>query len=453
MDYIPNTEYDKKIMLREMGVPSYEILVGDIPEALRKFPVTLPSGLSEPQVLKTLKNLSRQNFGTDKYLSFLGAGAYEHYIPSVVDHLSSRSEFYTCYTPYQPEVSQGTLQVIFEFQTLMCELTAMDVANASMYDGSTALAEAALLAIRLKGRNKILCSRAIHPEYRQVLKTYLKELHTEIIEIDIPKGVTDKNLLEKSMDNTVAAVLIQNPNFFGCVEDMETISSLVHQHDALFIACVNPVTLGILKPPGEYHADIAVGEAQVLGNYLNYGGPYLGFFTVKKDLVRKIPGRLAGETVDRNGNRCFVLTLQPREQHIRREKATSNICTNQALLALRACIYLCALGKKGILEIANLNLQKSHYAFEGLRALNIFEPLFVKSFFNEFALKIRKNYRIRDIHSYLLKKGIIGGLEISEFYPELDNSMLLCITEVKTKEEIDLLIAEVMNFTALSRTQ
>ncbi|MEP9410364.1 MAG: aminomethyl-transferring glycine dehydrogenase subunit GcvPA [Candidatus Brocadia sp.] len=442
MDYIPNTERDKEIMLKEMGLPSTESLLENIPKGLRNFSLSLPEGLSEPQVLKTLKNLSEKNSNTGKYISFLGAGAYEHHIPSVVDHLASRSEFYTCYTPYQPEVSQGTLQAIYEFQTLMCELTGMDASNASMYDGSTALTEAALLSIRLKEKNKVICSRAIHPEYRQVLRTYVKGLHTEIVEIDMPKGITDVNQLEKVIDDNTAAVLVQDPNFFGCIEDMETISNITHRHDALFIACVNPISLGILKPPGEYNADIAVGEAQVLGNYLNYGGPYLGFFTVKKELLRKMPGRIAGETVDSTGKRCFVLTLQAREQHIRREKATSNICTNQALLALRACIYLCALGKKGIAELANLNIQKSHYAYERLCTLNIFESAFKQPFFNELALKAKGNLHINKINEYLLKKGIIGGFELSRYYPELDNSMLLCVTETKTKESIDLLVSE-----------
>ena len=442
MDYIPNTECDKEKMLKEMGIPSFEALLEDIPKTLRKFSLTLPQGLSEPQVLKTLKNLSEKNTGADTCISFLGAGAYEHYIPSVVDHLALRSEFYTCYTPYQPEVSQGTLQGIYEFQTLLCELTGMDVANASMYDGSTALTEAALLSIRLKEKNKVICSRAIHPEYRQVLRTYLKGMHTEIVEIDTPEGITDTNQLEKVIDDNTAAVLVQNPNFFGCIEDMETISNITHRRDTLFIACVNPISLGILKPPGEYNADIAVGEAQVLGNYLNYGGPYLGFFTVKKELLRKMPGRIAGETVDSNGKRCFVLTLQAREQHIRRQKATSNICTNQALLALRACIYLCALGKKGIAELAYLNIQKSHYAYEKLCTLNTFEPAFKQPFFHEFVLKAQGNLRTNKINEYLLKKGIIGGLELFGFYPDLDNSMLLCVTETKTEESIDRLITE-----------
>lgn len=442
MDYIPNTEHDKKVMLQEMGLSSFEELVGDIPESLRKFSLELPDGLSEQQVFSALRELSNKNISTSQCVSFLGAGAYEHYIPSIVDHLSSRSEFYTCYTPYQPEVSQGTLQAIYEYQTLMCELTGMDVSNASMYDGSTALTEAALLAIRYKEKNKIICSRAIHPEYRQVLKTYLQGTHTQIIEIGTPEGVTDLQQLEKCIDDHTAAVLVQNPNFFGCIEDMETISHIVHKFDVLFIACVNPVSLGVLKPPGEYNADIAVGEAQVLGNYLNYGGPYLGFFTAKNELLRKLPGRIAGETKDSNGKRCFVLTLQPREQHIRREKATSNICTNQALLALRTCIYLCAIGKKGLIELSSLNIQKSHYAYEKLCALEMIEPTFEKPFFHEFAIQWKDNLRVEEINRRLRTKGIIGGFNLSHYYPELENAMLLCITETKTKASIDRFVAE-----------
>ncbi|UJS15985.1 MAG: aminomethyl-transferring glycine dehydrogenase subunit GcvPA [Candidatus Jettenia sp.] len=442
MDYIPNTEHDGEMMLGEMKVPSFESLLKDIPAPLRNFSLSLRQGLSEPEVLRVLRDLSGGNISTDTCISFLGAGAYEHYIPSIVDHLASRSEFYTCYTPYQPEVSQGTLQVIYEFQTVMCELTGMDVSNASLYDGSTALAEAALLSLRLHEKNKIICSRAIHPEYQQVLKTYLKGLHTEIIEIDTPEGITDTDQLKKMVDDKTSAVLIQSPNFFGCIEDMETISNIAHKQGALFIACVNPISLGVLKSPGEYDADIAVGEAQVLGNYINYGGPYLGFFTVKKEFLRRIPGRIVGETVDSEGRRCFVLTLQAREQHIRRQKATSNICTNQGLLALRACIYVCALGKAGMAELANLNIQKSHYAYERLCALNTVKPVFKNPFFHEFVLKAQGNIPVNKMNEYLLKKGIIGGLELSGFYPELDNCMLLCVTETKTKESIDRLILE-----------
>ncbi|MGQ3685264.1 MAG: aminomethyl-transferring glycine dehydrogenase subunit GcvPA [Candidatus Loosdrechtia sp.] len=445
MDYIPNTERDKEIMLGEMGVSSFEALLDDIPESLRKYSLTLRGGLTEPEVLRIVKGLSEKNLNTEKYLSFLGAGAYEHFIPSVVDHLASRSEFYTCYTPYQPEVSQGTLQVIYEFQSLMCELTGMDVSNASLYDGSTALAEAALLSLRLNEKNKIIISGAIHPEYRHVIGTYLKGFPAELIEINTPEGITNKDQLKKIIDNNTAAVLVQNPNFFGCIEEMEALSDIAHRYGALFIACVNPVSLGILKPPGEYNADIAVGEAQVLGNYLNYGGPYLGFFTVKKEFLRKMPGRVAGETVDTKGRRCFVLTLQAREQHIRRQKATSNICTNQALLALRACIYLCALGRAGMKELANLNIQKSHYAYERLCTLDIIKPILKKPFFHEFVIRFQGNLRVCEVNEYLLKKGIVGGLDLSGFYPDMDNCMLFCVTETKTKESIDRLVTELGN--------
>ncbi|MEK7733394.1 MAG: aminomethyl-transferring glycine dehydrogenase subunit GcvPA, partial [Planctomycetota bacterium] len=275
-----------------------------------------------------------------------------------------------------------------------------------------------------------------------VLRTYLKGLQTEIVEIDFPGGTTDLNQLEKVADDKTATILIQSPNFFGCIEDMEAASDIAHKHDVLFVACVNPISLGTLKPPGEYNADLAVGEVQVLGNYLNYGGPYLGFFTAKKELLRRMPGRIAGETVDCTGKRCFVLTLQPREQHIRREKATSNICTNQALLALRACIYLCALGKAGIAEVSNQNIQKSHYAYERLCALDVFKPVYEKPFFNEFVLKTTGGLSAAKINERLLKSGIIGGLDLSSYYPELDNSMLLCVTETKTREDIDKLVTE-----------
>jgi len=446
MDYIPNTDSDKEKMLKEMNIASLEQLFYDIPETLRNVSFNMPHGLSEPEVINVLNKLSDKNTTVEQANSFLGGGAYEHYVPSIVDHLASRSEFYTCYTPYQPEVSQGTLQMIYEFQTLMCELTAMDIANASMYDGATALAEAALLSIRFKEKKKIICSRGIHPEYRQVLKTYLKGAEAEVVELDIPGGTIDPGQLEKFLDNDTAAVLVQSPNFFGCIEDMVSISHIVHKYDAFFVACVNPVSLGILKPPGEYNADIAVGEGQVLGNYLNFGGPYLGFFAAKKDLMRKMPGRIVGETVDSNETRCFVLTLQPREQHIRREKATSNICTNQALLALRACIYLCSLGKKGLVELANLNVQKSHYAYERLSNNEVFEPVFKEPFFNEFVLRAKNNIELSDLTGYLQKKGVNVGIDISQYYSELERCMLLCVTEAKTKESIDQLTSEVNGY-------
>ncbi|OHC02923.1 MAG: glycine dehydrogenase (aminomethyl-transferring), partial [Planctomycetes bacterium RIFCSPLOWO2_12_FULL_40_19] len=348
INYTPNTESDIKLMLKEIGVNSIEDLLADIPEELLCKKINIPAGISEMELKHSLKSLSDKNASLNKYASYLGAGTYEHFIPCIVDHLSSRGEFYTCYTPYQPEVSQGTLQGIYEFQSMMCELLAMDVANASMYDGASALAEAAMLAIRYKQKKNVLISKTVHPEYREVISTYLQELDVKLIEVEMEDGITSISNLDAMIDNNTACVLIQTPNFFGCLEETEELAGLTHKNEALFVACVNPMSLGIIKPPGEYGADIAVGDIQALGNYINYGGPHAGFFAVNKEFIRKMPGRLAGATVDTKGRRAFTLTLQTREQHIRRAKATSNICTNQQLLALRTCIYLSTLGKEGM---------------------------------------------------------------------------------------------------------
>ncbi len=378
INYTPNTESDIKLMLKEIGVNSIEDLLVDIPEGLLCKQINIPTGMSEMELKHSLKSLSDKNANLNKYTSYLGAGAYEHFVPSVVDHLSSRGEFYTCYTPYQPEVSQGTLQGIYEFQSMMCELLAMDIVNASMYDGSSALAEAAVLAIRHKQKKNVLVSKTVHPEYREVLSTYLQELDVKLIEIEMENGITSVSDLESRIDNNTACVLIQTPNFFGCLEETEELVELTHKNEALFVACVNPMSLGIIKPPGEYDADIAVGDIQALGNYINYGGPHAGFFAVNKEFMRKMPGRLAGATTDTKGRRAFTLTLQTREQHIRRAKATSNICTNQQLLALRTCIYLSTLGKAGMIDIGNLNIHKSHYAMDRLCELDGIEPLLNK---------------------------------------------------------------------------
>ncbi|HHT9126785.1 MAG TPA: aminomethyl-transferring glycine dehydrogenase subunit GcvPA [Candidatus Brocadiia bacterium] len=441
MDFVPCTDKDKELMLKEIGVDSIEALLADIPESLKKFDLKLPKALSEMELVKELKAVSEENINVGQYASFLGAGAYEHFIPSVVNALASRGEFVTSYTPYQAEVSQGTLQAIYEFQSMICELTVMDVANASMYDGASALAEAALLSIRHTCRRKIVISQAVHPEYRQVVKTYLQCLNIEIIEIPAPDGTTDIDALKTAVDDGTASLLIQMPNFFGCLEEINDIAKAAHKHGALFIACVNPISLGIIKPPGEYGADIAVGEGQSVGNPLYYGGPYIGFFAVKKELMRKIPGRIAGATTDAKGRRAFVLTLQAREQHIRRQKATSNICTNQALCALRTCIYLSILGKQGLAELARLNLHKSHYAMEEICKLKGFEPLFKKPFFNEFAIRVTDDRTIDLINESLLKERIIGGLDLARFYPALKDSMLLCVTETKCKDDIDRLVS------------
>jgi len=440
INYTPNTESDIKLMLKEIGVNSIEDLLVDIPEELLCKQINIPAGMSEMELKHSLKSLSDKNANLNKYTSYLGAGAYEHFVPSVVDHLSSRGEFYSCYTPYQPEVSQGTLQGIYEFQSMMCELLAMDVANASMYDGASALAEAAVLAIRHNQKKNVLVSKTVHPEYREVLSTYLQELDVKLIEIEMEGGSTSFSDLESRIDNNTSCVLIQTPNFFGCLEETEELVGLTHKNEALFIAYVNPMSLGVIKPPGEYDADIAVGDIQALGNYVNYGGPHAGFFATGKELMRKMPGRLAGATTDTKGRRAFTLTLQSREQHIRRAKATSNICTNQQLLALRTCIYLSTLGKTGIIEICNLNILKSHYTIDRLCELDGIEPLFDKPFFNEFAIKLSDSCKIEGINRRLFESGIIGGLDISRFYPDIKDAMLLCITETKAKNDIDDLV-------------
>lgn len=440
MDYVPHTDKDKKEMLKEIGVESTDALFQTVPEGLQKVSLDIPGALSEQELLSRLKGLSKKNCNLDEYISFLGAGTYDHFCPSIVDHLSSRGEFLTSYTPYQAEASQGTLQAIYEFQTLVAELTAMDVANASLYDGASALAEAALLAMRHTEKRDVIVSKGVHPEYREVLRTYLSHLGVNIIEVEVPSGITDVKAVQAAAGSGTAAVLVQNPNFFGCLEDVDRLSATVHDKGALLVSCVNPISLGIVRPPGEYGADIAVGDAQPLGNYPSFGGPHVGFFAVKKELMRKMPGRLVGITDDVKGRRGFVLTLQAREQHIRRQRAVSNICTNQNLLALRACIYLSAIGKEGLRELAELNLQKSHYAFDQICGLNGFEPLFERPFFNEFAVKLPKGIEPR-VNSVLFGNGVIGGLPLGRFYRELEGSMLFCVTEKKTKGDIDRLVS------------
>ncbi len=438
MDYISNTDEQRREMLREIGVESFDELLIDIPEALRNIKLNLPDALSELELIKKLQELSEQNADLNHYTSYLGAGAYDHFIPSVVQHITSRSEFYTSYTPYQPEVSQGTLQAIYEYQSLVCELTGMDVSNASLYDGASALGEAAILTLNATNRTEIVISETTHPEYRTVLKSYLHGLETPVHEIPYTKdGMTDLDCLADAVNEHTAGVLLQNPNFFGCIEQMAEAAEIAHAAGALFVACVNPISLGILKAPGEYGADVAVGEGQPLGNPLAFGGPYLGFFAVTQKLMRKMPGRVSGQTKDTEGRRGFVLTLQAREQHIRREKATSNICTNQALNALAACVYLSAMGKRGIQEVAHLNVQKSHYAQEKLCELDGFARKFAAPFFNEFVLQCNANPN--DINKKLLEQKIIGGLPLEKFYPELQNCVLFCVTEMRTKEDIDTL--------------
>ncbi len=436
--YLPMTEADRKEMLDFLGLNSTEELFTNIPEDIRfKGELKLPSPLSEAALVKHMNRLAGKNASFDRYVCFLGAGAYEHYIPSVVNHTLLRSEFYTAYTPYQPEISQGELQAIFEFQTMICELTGMEVANSSMYDGPTALSEAAAMASAVTKKKKILVSRAVHPEAREILAVQGKALGLEIVEISCEQGITDLKELQAQKDKETACVIVQSPNFFGNIEDLEAMEKIAHQDKGLFVVSTNPIALGMLKPPGSFGADIVVGEAQPLGIPVQFGGPHCGFFATTNKLIRRIPGRIVGQTVDEDGKRGFVLTLQAREQHIRREKATSNICSNQALNALGASVYLSALGKQGLQDVAHLNFQKSHYALKRLSEVKGVKPLFEQPFFNEFAITLP--VPVAEVNRQLLKQGIIGGYDLGRSYPEFSGAMLLAVTEMRTKEEIDAL--------------
>lgn len=442
--YLPMTEQDKKEMLDKIGVRSVDELFSDIPETVRyKGRLNIKESKSETALIKELSSMAEKNVNVKKYTSFLGAGVYDHYIPSIVDHVISRSEFYTAYTPYQPEISQGELQAIFEFQTMICELTGMDVSNSSMYDGGTALAEAAMLAAGQTKRGTILLSEAIHPEYRDVVKTYAKGQKIDVKEIPLINGVTDINALTSLLTDDVAAVLVQYPNFFGRIESLKELEPIIHGNRSLFVVSANPVALGILTSPGQFGADIVTGDAQPFGIPQSFGGPHCGFFAVTKKLMRKIPGRLVGQTTDEEGRRGFVLTLQAREQHIRREKATSNICSNQALNALAASVAMTALGKKGIREMAIANMEKANYAKNKFHEIGI-EIAYDGPSFNEFVVKLDKP--IHNLSSHLLEKGIVAGYNLGKLDDKYSNQMLVCVTEVRTKEEIDQFVMEVGAF-------
>jgi len=434
--YIPNTEEQRQEMLQVIGVSDMDALFADIPERIRlRRDLDLPEALSEMELVRHLRDLASRNVTTETHTCFLGAGAYDHHIPSVIRHLTKRQEFYTAYTPYQPEISQGTLQAIFEYQTMICRLTGMDVSNASLYDGATAVAEAATMAVRATGRTGIIVSKTVHPQSREVLKTYSRFTGRPIAEWDHRDGRLDVDALEKLLSEDTAAVIVQNPNFFGLIEDLGDLADRVHQKGALLIVSCNPVSLALLKPPGDMGADIVVGEGQPLGNPLNFGGPYLGFMAAREKFMRKMPGRIVGETRDRQGRRGYVLTIQTREQHIRREKATSNICSNQALNALTAAIYLSALGKTGLSKVAALCCQKSRYACQQLLKTGAFSPVFDGPFFNEFAVKYRGD--VEKLNQKLLEHGIIGGYPLERDYPELKGAWLVAVTEKRTKAEID----------------
>ncbi|EGQ3660030.1 aminomethyl-transferring glycine dehydrogenase subunit GcvPA [Staphylococcus pseudintermedius] len=433
--YIPLTEKDEQEMLETIGVKSIQELYSDVPEdVLLSRDLNIADAEPETQLLKRLTRIANKNITKETHTSFLGAGVYDHYAPAVVDAMISRSEFYTAYTPYQPEISQGELQAIFEFQTMICELTAMDVANSSMYDGMTSFAEACLLAWGNTKKNKIVVSKGLHYQALQVLSTYSKiREQYEVVTVDLDGTVTDLKKLEAAIDDETAAVAVQYPNFYGSIEDLEAIQTLIADKKALFIVYANPLSLGLLTPPGEFGADIVVGDTQVFGIPTQFGGPHCGYFATTKKLMRKIPGRLVGQTTDDEGNRGFVLTLQAREQHIRRETATSNICSNQALNALASSIAMSALGKQGLQEIAVQNMENANYAKKEFKN-NGFTVLDGISY-NEFVVRFDRS--IAEVNRALLDEGIIGGFDLSVVDDTFENHMLVAVTELRTKEEID----------------
>lgn len=433
--YLPMTEQDEKEMLKAIGIEDKEELFSNIPKEVRfKGKLNIEEALDETSLLREMNRLASNNINIKEYTSFLGAGVYEHYIPSVVDLLLMRSEFYTAYTPYQPEISQGELQAIFEFQTMVCELTGMDIANSSMYDGPTSLAEAAMMSAGHTKKKTILVSKTVHPEARDVLKTSAQGQRLNVVEIDEKDGVTDIEALKKAYDDDTACVIVQYPNFFGNIEDLRTIEQIAHEKKSLFVVSSNPLSLGVLQPPGEFGADVVVGDVQPFGIPTQLGGPHCGYFAVTKKLMRKVPGRLVGQTTDDKGQRGFVLTLQAREQHIRREKATSNICSNQALNALAASITMTLLGKHGVKEMALQNIKKTHYAKETFKKHGI-EVVYDHPTFNEFVIRLPKP--VEEVNKELLNHKIIGGFDLSRYYDDKENMMLVAVTELRTKEEID----------------
>lgn len=437
MRYIPNSAGERRSMLADIGRSRIEDLFQQIPEHLRlNEPIGIGQPISEPELLAYFRGLAGSN-GID-YQSFLGAGAYSHFIPVIIDSLISRAEFFTAYTPYQPELSQGTLQYIFEFQTMICQLTGMEVANASLYDGSTGVAEAVLMANRVNRRDKFLISGSLHPQYREVISTYTQNLGLKVeYASNTGAGTLDANSL--AVDKQTSAVVVQSPNFFGCIEDIEAIAGAVHDAGALLIVAISePMSLGMLKPPGACGADIVVGESQSFGIPLSYGGPYCGMFATLEKYVRQMPGRLVGEAYDDQGRRGYVLTLSTREQHIRREKATSNICTNQGLFALMSTIYLSTMGRRGLQEVARQNAQKAHYAAAEIAKLDRFELEFSAPFFNEFV--VRTPRPATEVAKRLLREKIIGGVALESFYHDMTNSLLVCVTETAKKESIDNLV-------------
>ena len=449
--YTSDTPDDRAAMLAAIGAKSIDDLFADIPAGVRlQRDLNLPAGKAEFEVFDHLSELAEKNIHSDREISFLGAGMYDHSVPALVDSIITRSEFLTPYTPYQPEVSQGGLQVMFEYQTAIAELTGLDVSNASVYEGPSAMAAAGYLAQLENGRAKFVVSEAVNPQYRETLKTNAHGYGTEVVEVPATDGLTDPAALAEVIDADTAAVFIQNPNFFGAIEDVQALVDAAKAHDALVVCVADPLTLGVLAPPGDFGVDICVGEGQTLGNRLDFGGPSFGFFAATKKLIRRMPGRIAGETTDVDGRRGWVLTLQTREQHIRREKATSNICTSQALNALAGVIYLSWLGRQGIVELGELMLKRTAYAREALGAVDGVEILFDAPVFREFAIKL--DAPVRAVLDQLALDGINGGYPIGLDYPELENTMLVAITEKRSKEQIDLFAKSLASAVAASKT-
>lgn len=429
--YIPHTPDETREMLQILGVSSIDDLFADIKPHHRPKSFNLPEGKSEFEVTGRIKRLAAKN---STIIPFIGGGYYDHYIPAAVSALISRGEFYTAYTPYQPECAQGTLQALYEFQSSICALTEMEVANASLYDGGTALYEAAMMAIRLTKRNKIIIDGGVSPIYRKIVKTYTSNLHFEFEETPVVHGQSDREEIYRHLDNKTAAVILQNPNFFGAIDDHSDIIQKAHELGILAIESVYPISLGLLKTPGEMGADITTGEGQSLGLPLNFGGPYLGFIAAKKQFIRQMPGRIVGETVDRDGRRCFVNTLQAREQHIRREKATSNICTNVSLCAVQALIFMSLLGKEGLKELAQLNLEKAEFARQCLEKIKGVQVKRSSPTFNEFTICLPVD--ASKVVEAMVKKGFAAGFPLGRYYPDMENYMIVAVTEKRTKEEI-----------------
>lgn len=442
MPYLFNTPQDQQAMLDAIGAKSIDELFDSVPKKMQLGrALDIPAALSELELSQHMGRLAENNQHAGQKVCFLGGGSYDHFIPAAVDMLASRGEFYTSYTPYQPEVSQGNLQAMFEYQTLICQLTGMDVSNASLYDGGSATIEAVLMCMAVTKRSgKVITSSSVHPEYRQIIETYLTNLDTELVTLSAEQGTTPLEALAEAVDDKTACVLIQHPNFFGCLEEVEQAAKIAHDAGAQLVISCDPISLGLLKTPGELGADVVVAEGQSLGSPMAFGGPYLGIMACREQFVRRMPGRIAGQTVDHRDRRCWVLTLQTREQHIRREKATSNICTNQGLYALRACIYLSLMGPQGMREAADLCLRKAHYAKEAIAGQDRFSAAFDAPYFKEFVVRDSQG-KVEPLLQQAEQAGMMAGVPLGQWYPELSDCWLVTVTEKRTKEEIDALAA------------